>query len=419
MNYLLLFFLIPALGLGTSHVDVAVFDGIISPVASRFIKKAIAEATEDGAEVLVIQLDTPGGLDTSMRDIVKEILNAKIPICVFVAPAGARAASAGVFITLAAHISAMAPSTSIGAAHPVSIGKEKMDEKMIEKVTNDAAAYIRSIAKKRGKNVKWAEQAVRKSISATNEEAVKKNIVDLTCKNIQELLEKLDGREVKLEDKKVVIKTKNVEVKKIEMGLKDRILSVITDPNIAYILLLLGMYGLIFELQNPGAIFPGVVGSICLILAFFAFQMLPVNFAALLLIILAIILFILETQITSHGLLTIGGIIAITFGSIMLMNTDVPFLKISWKVILPAVVITAALFIFAIGMGIRVQFKKPTTGKEGLIGEIAVARTKIDKEGKVFVNGEIWGAESKEVIKKGEKVKIVGFDKLTLKVEKI
>ena len=299
-------------------------NGVINPASAEYIGKSIKRANEQKAEAVVIELDTPGGLDTSMRDIVKNIIGSEVPVIVYVSPSGARAASAGVFITLAAHVAAMSPGTNIGSAHPVGVG-EKMDKVMSEKVTNDAAAYIKSLAEKTGRNAKWAEDAVRKSVSATEEEALKLKIIDFVSDDLNVLLSTIDGKKVKTVAGERILKTAHVNVVREEMSLRHKILNVITDPNVAYMLMLLGFYGLFFELTNPGAIFPGVMGGICLILAFYAFQTLPVNYAGLLLIILAIILFILEIKIISHGVLTIGGVIAMLLGSLMLFESPGPF----------------------------------------------------------------------------------------------
>jgi len=413
-----LLFLIVSLLTSNSQVDLAVVDGVIGPVSARFVEEAIIKAKRNEAQLLIIELDTPGGLDTAMREIVKNIFESELPVCVYVFPSGARAASAGVFITMAAHVAAMAPGTNLGAAHPVTIGRE-MDEELSKKVTNDAAAYIRSIAEKRRRNSEWAESSVRESVSITGEEAVKQNVVDIVAANVDELLQSLDGWEVDLDGRVVVLRTLGASVNRIEMGFRDRLLSRIADPNVAYVLMLLGIFGLFFELQNPGAIFPGVVGAICLILAFFAFQTLPINYAGLMLIIFGVILFILETQITSYGMLTLGGIVSMLLGSFMLIRVTPPVLKISWTVIIPSVVATALFFIFAVGMALKAQRRKPTTGLKGIVGEIGVARTKISAEGKVFVHGELWNATSEEVIRKGEKIGVIGIEGLTLRVEKI
>jgi membrane-bound serine protease (ClpP class) len=400
-------------------VMVITLSGVINPVASEYIGKSIKIANEKKVEALVIELDTPGGLDTSMRKIVKDIISSEVPVVVYVSPSGSRAASAGVFITLAAHIAAMAPGTNIGAAHPVGVG-EKMDKVMAEKATNDAAAYIKSLAERNGRNAKWAEDAVRKSISSTEEEALKEGVIDLVSKDLNTLLSDIDGRKVRTIMGEKVLKTANANIIREEMGLRQRILNLISDPNVAYILMLLGFYGLFFELTNPGSIFPGVMGGICLILAFYAFQTLPVNYAGLLLIILAIILFILEIKIVSHGVLTIGGIISMVIGSIMLFESPAPFMKLSLYVILPAVVITTLFFTLIIGLAVKAHRRKPVTGIEGLLGEGGVASTDITKDGgMVLLHGERWAAYSDEPISKNEKVKVEAVSRLKVKVKKL
>jgi membrane-bound serine protease (ClpP class) len=393
-------------------------NGVINPVSSEFIGKSIRKANEQKVEALIIELDTPGGLDTSMRNIVKEIIGSDVPVVVFVSPSGSRAASAGVFLTLAAHIAAMAPGTNIGAAHPVGIG-EKMDKTMAEKATNDAAAYIKSLAEQRGRNAKWAEDAVRRSISATEGEALKERIIDLIAKDINTLLSDIDGRKIQTVFGEKVLSTKNAVVIREELGLRHKILNLISDPNIAYMLMLLGFYGLFFELTNPGALFPGVIGGICLILAFYAFQTLPVNYAGLLLIILAIILFILEVKIISHGILTIGGIISMTIGSLMLFESPAPFMKLSLAIILPGVLITALFFTLTLGLAFKAYKRKPVTGSEGLLGEKGVAYSDITRDGGMaLLHGERWSAFSDEPIGKGEAIVVIAISGLKVKVKK-
>jgi membrane-bound serine protease (ClpP class) len=400
------------------EVTVITVSGVINPVSAEFIGKSIRKANEKKVEALVIELDTPGGLDTSMRNIVKEIVGSEVPVVVFVSPSGSRAASAGVFLTLAAHIAAMAPGTNIGAAHPVGLG-EKMDKTMAEKATNDAAAYIKSLAESRGRNAKWAEDAVRKSISATETEALKEHVIDLVTKDINSLLSDIDGKMVKTVFGERILSTKNAVVVREETGIRHKILNLISDPNIAYILMLLGFYGLFFELTNPGALFPGVMGGICLILAFYAFQTLPVNYAGLLLIILAIILFILEVKIISHGILTIGGIIAMFIGSLMLFESPAPFMKLSLFIVLPAVAITTLFFTITLGLAFKAYKRKPVTGAEGLTGSEGIADTEITKDGGMaLLHGERWSAYSDEPISKGESIIVLSVSGLKVKVKK-
>ena len=399
------------------EVMVIKVNGVINPVSAEFIEKSIRMANGQKFEALVVELDTPGGLDTSMRSIVKDIVASDVPVIVYVSPGGSRAASAGVFITLAAHVAAMAPGTNIGAAHPVGIG-EKMDKTMAEKATNDAAAYIKTLADQRGRNAIWAEDAVRKSISATESEALKERVIDLVATDLHSLLSDVDGMKIRTATGES-LHTKNAILIREEIGIRQKILSLISDPNIAYILMLLGFYGLFFELTNPGALFPGVIGGICLILAFYAFQTLPVNYAGLLLIILAIILFLLEIKIVSHGILTIGGVIAMVIGSLMLFESPSPFMKLSFYVIFPAVLITTLFFTVTIGLAFKAYRRKPVTGAEGLIGSPGVAETDVTKDGGlVLLHGERWSAFAEELVSKGERIIVESVSGLKVKVKK-
>ncbi len=388
-------------------------EGVIAPSTADYIIRAIKQADRDVVQALVIELDTPGGLDLSMRSIIKEMLAAERPIVVYVSPGGARAASAGAFITLAAHVAAMAPGTNIGAAHPVNLGGP-MDKEMSKKVTNDAAAYIRTIAEQRGRNVQWAEDAVRKSVSATEKEALQLKIIDLVANKLDDLLVALDGREVATAHGKVILHTKGIEVTRIEMGLRDKILKVISDPTIAYMLLMLGLAGLYFEISTPGAILPGALGGICLILAFYGFQTLPINYAGLLLILLAIILFIAEVKVVSNGMLAVGGIAAMILGSVMLIRSPEPFMRISLSAILLTTAATAAFFGFIVTMALRAQRQKTTTGAEGLIGQIGTVRTPLKPEGSVLVEGELWSAQCEEGAEPGDKVRVLSVKGLML-----
>ena len=393
---------------------------IINPATAKFITDSIDEAVKQGGQCLIIQLDTPGGLMDSMKSIIDKILTSTIPIVVYVAPRGARAASAGVFITYSAHIAVMAPVTHIGAAHPVSVGSEGKESKtMTDKVVNDAVSYIKTIAKSRGRNVNWAEKAVRTSVSITEEEALKLNVIDFVSPDMEDLLSRIDGKVIKLDAGTRTLYTKGVTPKNLEMTWRDRLLDTISNPTIAYILLMLGIYGIFFELSNPGAILPGVVGGIFIILAFFALQMLPVNYAGLALILFGIILFIAEIKVVSHGVLSIGGVISLLMGSIMLFQSPEDYMRVSLSVIIPAVLVSAAFFIFAVTMAIRARLTKPTTGKEGLVGEVGIASTTIAPEGKVAVHGEFWNAVSDQPIEKGDKIQIIGTINLKVKVKKI
>lgn len=403
-----------------TNVTLITYDGAITPACSDFIKLGIESAIENKSECLIIKLNTPGGLLKSTRVIVSDILESKIPVVVYVSPGGAQAASAGVFITMAAHIAAMSPGTNIGAAHPVSMQGEQ-DSIMSEKATNDAAAFIRSISEKRNRNIKWAEDAVRKSLSLSETEALKQNVVDLISPNIEELLKKINGREIETVVGKKVLNTVNAKINEVEMTFSLKLLSILSDPNIAYILFMIGLYGLLFEIFNPGVIFPGVIGGICIILAFYSMHTLPINYAGLALIVFAIILFVLEIKVVSHGILSIGGVISLILGSIMLINVEsgLEVVMISWEVIALFVILTVLFFGFAITLGIKAQRRKPTTGVEGLIKEIGEAITELNPEGEVRVHGEIWRAETIEgKIDLKSIVEIVEVQNLKLKVKK-
>jgi membrane-bound serine protease (ClpP class) len=399
------------------RADVVTIDGIINPAVAEFIAATITRSAAEGAECLIIRMDTPGGLDLSMRSIIKEMMGAGIPVIVYVSPAGARAASAGALITMAADIAAMAPGTNIGAAHPVSLGGGKMEDEMASKVENDAAAYAESIAAKRNRNKEWAVKAVRESVSITENEALKIKVIDLIASDLEDLLRQLDGRKITTAAGVAILETENIEINAIEMGLREKVLDTLSNPNIAYILFIVGLLGLYFELSNPGAIFPGIIGGISLILAFFAFQTLPVNYAGILLIILALILFILEIKVTSFGMLTVGGVISLILGSLMLFDTGAaPFARLSFEVLIPVVSITSACCIAIVYLAIRAYRSKPATGREGIVGEVGTVKSAIDPEGKVFVHGEYWNALSDEAIPAGTEVKVVEVMGSTLKV---
>jgi len=396
-------------------------DGIINPATAKFITDSIDEATQQGGQCLIIQLDTPGGLMESMRMIVKKELTSTIPIIVYVAPSGARSASAGVFITMAANIAVMAPGTHIGAAHPVTLGggEGKESKTMTDKIVNDTVSYIKTIAETRGRNVNWAEKAVTKSVSITEDEAVQQKVVDFISPDLQSLLTKIDGKVIKFNGITRTLHTKGVQPKPIQMSWSGRLLDIISNPTIAYMLLILGFYGIFFELTSPGAILPGVVGGIFLILAFYALQVLPVNYAGLALIFFAIILFIAEIKVVSHGLLAVGGVISLLLGSVMLFRSPEEYMRVSLSVIIPAVLVSAVFFIFAVTKAINARLKKPTTGMEGLVGEIGILATPTTPEGKISIHGEFWNAISDQPIEKGERVQVVGVTQLKLKVKKI
>jgi membrane-bound serine protease (ClpP class) len=404
-----------------SKVVVINVDGTIQPASANYIKSGIEKATQEKAECLIIKLNTPGGLLKSTRVIVTDILQSTVPVIVYVAPSGSQAASAGVFVTISANLAVMAPGTNIGAAHPVTL-QGTQDSIMMEKATNDAAAFIRTISEKRNRNIQWSEDAVRKSLSITENEALKLHIIDLIAKNVKDLLEKVDGKEVETATGKVILNTKDPEIINLSMTFAQILLNILSDPNLVYVLFMLGIYGLFFELYNPGAIFPGVIGVLCLILALYSMHTLPINYAGLALIIFAVILFVLEIKIISHGILTVGGIISLILGSIMLIDIESfgQIIRISWEIIGTIVILTVLFFSFAITMGIRAQRRKPTTGAEGIVGEIGIAISDLDPEGEIQVHGEIWKSESIEgKIQSGQNVKVEEIKHLKLKVSKV
>ena len=415
----------------SKEIWILTIDGVINPVAASYLRENIHSAENTNVECLILQMDTPGGLMSSMRDIIKEILNSEVPVAVYVSPRGAQSASAGVFITVAAHFAAMAPGTNIGAAHPVNIGGggspfggEKPDsadtKTMLEKVTNDAVAQIRSLAHQHGRNAQWLEDAVRKSVSITEVEAVKLKVVDYVAKNLDDYIEYLDGKVAKLPSGDKILATHEAKIINKPMGLHRKILDVISEPNIAYLLMILGFYGLFFEIRSPGAIFPGVLGGIFLILAFFAFQVLPINYAGLALIIVGIILFILEIKIVSYGLLTIGGLISMILGSMMLFNVEEApqaLYRVSLAVIIPVVICTLLFFVVALSYVVKAHKHKPTTGQEGIVGETGIATTDISPAGTVKVHGEIWRAQATQPILKGAQIIVKAVERMVLTVE--
>jgi len=411
---------VPGGGRAAGPVYVLPVDDIIGPISARYISEAIAEAEADRAEVLVLELDTPGGLMTSMHDIIKGILASEVPVCVYVAPQGARAASAGTFITIAAHVAAMAPGTNIGAASPVNTGGE-MDSTLARKVFQDATASIRSLARLRGRNEAWAASAVDSARSVPAEEAVKLHIVDFLAADRAELLRKMDGRTVAVSgDSAHVIRTGGAVISERKVMWRWRALSLLNDPTVAYLLLMLGFYGLFFELSNPGVIFPGVMGGICLILGLIGLQTLSLNYAGLLLLVLGMVLFFLETQVTSHGVLGLGGAVSLLAGSLLLFDSPEPFLRVSLQVALPTVLLSVGFFAFAITLALRAQRRRVVSGKEGLLGLHGEVRRALVPRGAVFVAGEHWSAvsETGESLPEGTDVEVAGVDHLLLTVRR-
>lgn len=420
---LLLFLTAPLLATEIRVVEVS---AVINPATAKFITEAITEAEDSDAECLIIELDTPGGLMISMRDIIKAEISSHVPVVVFVSPGGAQAASAGVFITVASHIAAMTPESNIGAAHPVSTGggffggnQSDSAAVMMEKVTNDAVAYIQSIAREKGRNADWVKEAVVSSVSITAKEAKELGVIEIIAPDLPALIDSLDGRSVQLKRGTVTLHTQNAEIIHQKMSWNYKLLDIISNPNISYIFLMLGFYGLFFELSNPGHVLPGIMGALFLILAFYSFQILPINYAGLALIIFGIILLILEVKITSYGLLSIGGIAAMILGSIMLMDTPDPLFQISKSVIFTTVGFSVVIFLVALRLVVKAMKNRPVTGFEGLLGLVGEAETEITPQGgTVMINGEIWKAYSDESISRYSHVTVVELDNMKLKVTK-
>jgi membrane-bound serine protease (ClpP class) len=405
------------------HVLVGHIEGPIGPATGIYVERLIGDASKHGASCLLLTLDTPGGLSDTMREIIQAILASPVPVVTFVYPEGARAASAGALIALSAHVSAMAPGTNIGAAHPVSLGPggggEGKDDTMTEKITNDAAAFARTIATRRGRNVTWAERVVRESISSTAEEALAAHVIDVIARDPKDLIAHIDGRKVDVAGSARTLQLANADLVDGPPTWRERFLSTISEPNIAYLLMLAGIFGIFFELQHPGAILPGIVGGLSIITAAFAFHMLPVNAAGLALIGLALVLFILEVKVTSHGLLAVGGCASMLIGSMMLIDSPLPFMHVALGLIIPSVLATAAFFLFVVSMAVRTRHRPVTTGREGLVGTEGVVRGSVGPEGgSVFVRGEFWNAESAETIEDGASVRVEHVDGLTLRVRR-
>ena len=405
-----------------SSIFIINVDTAIHPVSSEYIRKTIDRAEQEQVHLIILSLNTPGGLDSSMREIIERILSSKIPVAAYVSPSGARAASAGFFISMACDLWVMAPGTNTGAAHPVgvSITGQGMDETMSDKVTNDAASYIKSIAEKRKRNTQMAEDAVRKSLSYTETEALSGKLIDLIASTEQDIIDHFHGKSIeRFDGTEMILDLKNEEIISVPMSARQKFLITIANPNLAYILLMIGLLGLYFEFSNPGAILPGVLGGICLLLAVFSFQILPINYVGLTLIVLSVGLFILEIKVQSYGILSLGGIAAMLIGSIMLVNSPIPELKPSLSFIIPMALGLSAIFIFLVIIAIRAHSKKASTGREGLLGETGVVHSDLSPEGKVFVHGEIWRAEASEAIPKGTKVVVVEvMDGLKIRVKK-
>ncbi len=401
------------------HVDLIAVDGSINPAVDDFIRESINRAKANGARALIIQLDTPGGLLSSTRTIVKEMLGAQVPIIVYVAPSGAGAGSAGVFVTMAAHIAAMAPATNIGAAHPVAGGGQEVKGVMGEKIENFTASFSETIAQKRGRNTEWAVQAVRRSVSITANDALKKNVIDIVAKDIDDLLQQADRRRVDLDGRMVNLSLKGVQVVRQEMTAKQRIVNAIADPNIAYLLLMAGILGLYMEFSHPGVLFPGVTGAICLVLAAISLQLLSFNYAGLILILFGVALLIGEVFVPSFGFLGIGGVISLALGSFLLFDTPNSDLSIDRSIIFTAVATLASFILVISYLVYRSQKAKPTLGMDGLLGEVGEVRGRLNPSGMIFVHGEYWNAQADSDIDVGEKVQVIGYQGMNLKVKRL
>lgn len=421
MRKCLMLFLLGCLAFAQAPIYLLKIEGAINPAVSRYVQRVINEAVVNGAQAVIIEMDTPGGLDKSMREIIQKELSAPIPIIVYVSPPGARAASAGAYITIAADIAVMAPGTNIGAATPVQLGgmpEGGTGGTMERKIVSDAEAFMKSLAQKKGRNVQWAEEAVRKARASSAEEALKLGVIDFIANDLRDLLSKLDGKQIKKEGETYTLNTKGAPVTRQEMNWRERFLQLLSDPNLAYLLLLLATYGIIFELSNPGAILPGIVGAVALILALYSLALIPVNWAGLALMALGIGFLIAEVKAPTHGLLGVAGGISFLIGSIMLFE-DVKYQKISMSLIISMTLLTTLFFLFVITAGIKAQFRAKAVGREAILGQVAEARSDLNPTGLVFLNGELWRAESKEgFIEKGSKVRVVAMRGLTLQVEK-
>ncbi|MFQ5681840.1 MAG: nodulation protein NfeD [Candidatus Binatia bacterium] len=399
------------------HVEVITVAAGINPAVDDFIKESIRRAHTREARALIIELDTPGGLLTSTQSIVKQILGAPVPVMVYVAPSGAGAASAGTFVTMAAHIAAMAPGTSIGAAHPVAGGGQEVKGVMGKKIENFTASFSEAIAQKRGRNTEFAVQAVRRSVSITDKEALKKHVVDFVAKDIDDLLKQADGKKVDVNGREQKLSLKGVRVERFEMGLKQEIINILSNPNIAYLLFMAGILGLYMEFSHPGVIFPGVAGGIALLMALTSFQILPINYTGLILILLGVSLLVGEAFVPSFGVMGIGGIISLALGSVLLFDAEGSDLMVDRSIILTAVLTLSALMLALSYLVLKSQRRKRTLGMDGLIGEIGEVRTELHPEGKIFVHGEYWNAWCEGELAVGEKIQVIGFKGMNLKVK--
>ncbi len=416
----LLIILLSLIAFSNAKIFISKWQEAVTPLMVDHIKRGLQKAEKEGGSLFILELNTPGGLESSMREVIQEFQRTPLPVVVFVYPPGGRAASAGAIITLSADVAAMAPGTNIGAATPVQMGGEKMDEAMKQKVMQDMLAFVRSIAKEKGRNPEIAEKMVTQAISLTPEEALKEKVIDLIATDRKDLLEKLDGRVIKKHGREVVIKTKGLQVVEVGKSLREEFLSIITNPTVAYMLLLIGFYGIFFELYNPGTIIPGTVGIICLLLGLYGLGVIGINWLGLLLILAGILLLILELITPAFGGLAVAGAIALALGSLILISPDSPYGNIPISVIATMVALTVGFFLFAGRLGLKAQRRKKMLGAEELIGEQGEAYTDfVEGKGKVFIHGEIWNAISDEPLKRGDQVVVEEVKGMTLKVRKV
>lgn len=401
-------------------VIVGKWDDAITPICSDYIKRVVDIGEKRNAKAIILLLDTPGGLETSMRDIIKTISNTDIPIIVYVYPKGARAASAGAIITVSSDIAAMSPMSNIGSASPVAMDGKDIDQTMKKKVMNDMVAFVKGIAKEKGRNMDIVEKMVTESVNLTHQEALEKGVIDIVATDIYDLMDKADSRKVVKHGREILLKTKNESIEEVGLSLKEKILKLLSNPTVAYFLLMIGFYGIFFELYNPGSIIPGTVGAISLALALYSLNIISVNWLGIILIILGILFFIIELITPTFGGIAIAGVISLFIGSVILVSPDSPYGDISLSVIIPTVVFSAIFFLIVSYLGMKAQREKPKTGQESLLGKDGVAHTDIDElQGYVMIDGELWKAFSEKKIKKGSRVRIVQIDGLTLKVERV
>ena len=418
--FLLVFFWLASPAFAANQIVVVKIPGAINPAVAKFVSQEIHQANEEQQALIVLNIDTPGGLDTSMRQIIEKIQRSHVPVASYVSPRGSRAASAGTFITIASHIAAMAPDTNIGAAHPVNMmgGNNEQDTTLKKKVVNDAAAYIRSLAELRNRNSQWAELAVVKSVSISAEEAKRLNVIDLIAGNVKALILAIDGREIQTTSGPMTLKTGRLEIVYHEMSPRLKMLDIISNPNVAYVLMMIGVVGLYFEMSNPGLVFPGVIGAVSMVLALYAMQTLPIDYAGLLLVLLGALFFIAEIGVMSYGLLSLAGVVSIFLGSTMLIDSDDPAMQISQSILYPTLGLTIVFSIGIIVFATQTRNLKKQGGAEGMLGETGIVKENLNPHGRVLVHGELWDAECEGEIMEGEHVIVESVEGLKVRVKK-